>query len=419
MVSWAFNMPDKNLRGTWQTNGYGLVFDIGRTVIDVYQVTEISCYRDMRIPAHLGLVKTLEGAQFAMNDGQLQLAVAGALNPIYADRIDSLPKNCATPLPDTPQNNFDVLWNAMNEHYSFFELHGVDWAARQSLRPDPETNLDDDALFALLSETLTGLDDGHTYLYYEDEDGSENIFSPSTEPDWHDDRQMVRDTTLAQFPDGLKEIENADLKYGWAAPGIGYIYFSHMDPEAGLFETSTQIAHQAISEIIAEFGDATGLILDVRYNPGGSDDVSLAYASHFAQAATVAFSKTTRTSTGYSDPYQATLEPNLPSLSQPIILLTSPFTGSAAEIFTMTMRELPQVTTLGEATAGGLSDVINYILPNGWELGFSHQRYLTVSDEQYEAVGIPPDVLFQVDVEAARSGKDTTLRAAIRLLQGG
>ncbi len=417
-VTWVLSAPDKSMRGIWRTEGYGLVIDVGHIFIDVYQITDVSCHRDMRIPSHLSLVKALEGVEFVSVNGRFQLAVSGTLNPIMADRIETLPAACAAPTPNTPQGNFDVLWNAMNEHYSFFDLHGVDWHARQSMRPSLTESYDDNLLFARLSDTLSGLDDGHTYLRRETVDGSGEVFSPSIRPDWHSKRHMVRDNTLAQFTQGLTQIAGTGLQYGWTTPQIGYVYIAHMETEVGLGQSPLDLAHQALFEINEVFQNASGLIFDVRYNPGGSDDIAVAYASHFATQPTVAFSKTTRTATGYTAPFQVSLEPITPQMSQPVIILTGPFTGSAAEIFTLAMGELPQVNTLGTRTSGGLSDIMNYTLPNGWQLGFSHQRYLSAAGEQFEKIGIPPDIAFAVDVEAARNGIDTTLNAAVAWLQG-
>jgi len=43
--------------------------------------------------------------------------------------------------------------------------------------------------------------------------------------------------------------------------------------------------------------------------------------------------------------------------------------GSTAEIFTLATRQFPQVVVIGEPTNGGLSDILDFDLPNGWSLG--------------------------------------------------
>jgi len=175
----------------------------------------------------------------------------------------------------------------------------------------------------------------------------------------------------------------------------------------------------AFGQIIDYFqaNETKALILDLRYNPGGTDNVSMAYAGFFTQSSLPVFRKQTRITTGMTAPFTATLAPQDTHWPGPVILLTTRYTASAAEIFTLAMRELPQVVTLGEPTSGGLSDVMTSTLPNGWVLGLSNQVYETNDGGAYEATGIPPDVPFPVDIPAAQTGTDTMLAAAIARLQ--
>ena len=60
---------------------------------------------------------------------------------------------------------FDYAWGLMNEHYAFFELHGVDWEARRKmLRPRVRQDMGEAELFDLLEEMLSGLVDAHLTL---------------------------------------------------------------------------------------------------------------------------------------------------------------------------------------------------------------------------------------------------------------
>ena len=59
--------------------------------------------------------------------------------------------------PGSAQDNFDVLWQAMEEHYAFFDLHGVDWAERRdTFRPADDAELGDGELFELFKQPWTG-----------------------------------------------------------------------------------------------------------------------------------------------------------------------------------------------------------------------------------------------------------------------
>jgi carboxyl-terminal processing protease len=74
---------------------------------------------------------------------------------------------------------------------------------------------------------------------------------------------------------------------------------------------------------------------------------------------------------------------------------------------------------MGEATSGGLSDILSFKLPNGWGLGLSHQTYRTMDGDLFEAVGIPPDVPFAIDAAPLLLGEDPLLRAAFARARGG
>ena len=109
--------------------------------------------------------------------------------------------------------------------------------------------------------------------------------------------------------------------------------------------------------------------------------------------------------------------PDNVQLRQPVLVLTSDLTGSGAEIFTMSMMDLPQVNLMGEPTGGGLSDIHGIPLPNGWSLGLSNQEYRTLDDVLFEKVGVPVDISVPIDADELLAGNDNVLKAAIEHFQ--
>ena len=81
---------------------------------------------------------------------------------------------------------------------------------------------------------------------------------------------------------------------------------------------------------------------------------------------------------------------------KPVYLVTNDVTASAAEIFTMCMRSLPNVTTVGLPGEGALSDVLSKTLPNGWELGLSNEIYVDHEGICHEGPGIPTDIPMEI-----------------------
>jgi C-terminal processing protease CtpA/Prc len=98
-------------------------------------------------------------------------------------------------------------------------------------------------------------------------------------------------------------------------------------------------------------------------------------------------------------------------------MLTSCWTQSAGETFTLAMNELEYVTLLGDYTSGGFSDNIARELPNGWFCFMSIGDYRASDGLSYEGVGIEPDELFVNQKEDILANRDKTLERAIEILQ--
>lgn len=414
VLSWVYYMPDGDQRGVWRSDTGGMVITLTPFQAKLYSETSVSCVHQLSFPAHLKLVELAEGAVVEASGDTMLLSIDGSLDSTPFTRIDALPSTCGEATPDaTPREVFDALWAAMDEHYAFFDLHGVDWNARRALAPEPDELMDDMALFARLSETLEGLDDGHVQL------GTPvGYFSPAVAPDWFaQDTTLDRDALWQAARDTigtpLTPVELTGIEYVLLPDGVGYVMIRAIALNTP-FGTKEQPAMAlAFAEVAEAFSDASSIIIDLRYNPGGSDSVAFGIAGHFVDAPLDVLTKTTRNGDQQTPPFTATLLPvDTSPLTQPVIVLTSRMTGSAAEILTMALRKLQNVTTMGEATSGGLSDIVGFKLPNGWDLGLSHQTYRTMDGALYESVGIPPDVPFTIEAAPLQMGEDPLLRAA-------
>lgn len=415
-ASWALYMPDSTQRGTWRAQAGGMILDLSRTRAHTYRETSVSCIHDLSFPAHMKLVELAEGATLQTVGAQLHLHIDGSVEPTIFDRINALPATCgpATPETATARDVFDVVYAAMDENYAFFDRYGVDWSARAALAPT--TDLTDPDLFALLQTLLAGLDDGHLQL------GANELgfFSPSQPPAWFPEnhsfsRDSLRQAARNTIGTDLFATPAAPIEFGLRDDNIGYIMIREMDVETGFAQTSERAMAQAFAQVAQALATADAIILDLRYNPGGSDSVAFGVAGHFVATPHDAFTKVSRMGDTTTAPFTATVQPyGTTPLTQPIIVLQSRLTGSAAEILTLALRDLPQVTTLGEPTGGGLSDILGYVLPNTWLFGLSNQTYLTMDGQSFEAVGIPPHIPFDITAGPLEAGQDPLLMTAIQ-----
>jgi len=176
----------------------------------------------------------------------------------------------------------------------------------------------------------------------------------------------------------------------------------------------------ALDAALAALQDTAGLVVDVRTNNGGMDFLSMAIASRFVATDTHVYSKQARAGSGTTALVDVYLAPRGDvQYLQPVVLLTSASTVSAAEVFTLMLRALPQVTLMGESTQGALSDMLQKHLPNGFEFGLANEYYYSVDGEWFEDVGIPVAVEVPVFTRAQRdSGVDSALAAAFARLRG-
>ncbi|WP_158541321.1 S41 family peptidase [Ruegeria sp. A3M17] len=171
----------------------------------------------------------------------------------------------------------------MAEHYPFFGLYNIDWNARRQLAP-PSDDLSDIELSFLLKQATLGLDDGHVQLSM----GDQGYFSPEEDPSWLRanpplTRKLLWQTALNQTENPIQNLNGISIRYGLRSDGIGYVAIKELEVQRSLGQSSHEAASRAFKHVVMDLQDAKGIVVDVRYNPGGSDSVAVAIAEHFLQ----------------------------------------------------------------------------------------------------------------------------------------
>lgn len=173
----------------------------------------------------------------------------------------------------------------------------------------------------------------------------------------------------------------------------------------------------------ARNGGANALVVDLRYNGGGSLGECVAAASTFGPV----LYKTRWQGGGYT--YAGLLgEETLPLLARtaradrnvwpgPLAVLVGPNTASCAEVFTYYARKAGAIV-VGEKTRGvGNSGVLFQPMPDGGVLSLTVLRAYTDTDEPLPEF-ITPEVVAPTDIGVLTSaGRDTTLEAALTALR--
>jgi C-terminal processing protease CtpA/Prc len=221
------------------------------------------------------------------------------------------------------------------------------------------------------------------------------------------------------------------ISYADLADGVGYLRIVAFDgySETGRVEDDRAELDKALHEIFANdrVTKLKGLIIDLRVNGGGSDELALHLAGHLTSVAYPAYAKQARNDVG--DPTRFTpaqvvnVQPSSDStFTGPIVLLTASLTISAAETFTQaTVNRQPSPIRIGENTQGVFSDVLQRHLPGCTvAFGLPNEDFVTEDGVSFDRIGIPPDVRIPTFTETELAeGSDTAMDRARQIILSG
>jgi len=167
--------------------------------------------------------------------------------------------------------------------------------------------------------------------------------------------------------------------------------------------------------------DTKALVLDIRDNSGGRDELGQYIAGRFADARCL-YMKSRKHNGSRHHQFTSWQEwyvqpTGSRQYTKPIILLTFDDTFSAGETFTLAMKRLPHVRQVGLATYGAFSDWIERDMPNGWRFTVSVGEYRDHNGVSWEGRGLAPDVKVANTAADLAAGRDPMLERALQLTQ--
>lgn len=309
-------------------------------------------------------------------------------------------------IKDSPSNdpvtNFEHLWNGINEGYAFFEYKNINWDSIYSIyRPQVDEKTSDEKLFAILDDMLYHLRDGHVNLT--------SPFNLSRNWEWYLGYPANFDSEILERNYWKDRQRYTGPLVNLMIDSVGYIRYSS-------FQSTVSDYH--IDYVLAVFRalKAKGIIIDVRNNGGGSSTNGFTIASRFTTERVHVYSRRVKNGPGHEDftkLTQAYLEPDgQEAWTKPVVVLTNRSSYSATNIFVTIMRELPNVTIIGDWTGGGGGTPAGSELPNGWTYRYSSAQTFTPDGLNIEN-GIPPDIKVDITTADKLRGKDTILERAI------
>jgi len=312
-------------------------------------------------------------------------------------------------IENTPQNNFQVLWDDFNSNYPAFQLNNINWDSIYTVNfVKIDSSTTDYDLFNILNSSILTLKDAHSDII-SNQFGSTNYYDvfvrqkPANHPDWN--TIFTKYVKLTKFNHA-----NATMGYGKVInQDIGYFLIESFDEDEN--------DYYMVDSFLEDFQNSKAIIIDIRNNGGGNEAYAQIIASRLTNKAVIYRYYRYRNGDKYSDlgDFESlTLHPHGKlKFTKPVILITNRHTFSAAEDFTLMLRSLPNVVHLGDTTFGGVAThpVIKN-LPNGWSYRMARTLLFDRNKVPIKG-GIPPHLVVQISKSDSINGVDRIIEEAI------
>jgi len=307
-----------------------------------------------------------------------------------------------------PENNFELFWQDFDEHYGLFTVRGWDWdSIYTEFRPQVTAQTTDEELFAVFRSMVDYLDDSHTFVYWPGQD----FFSGNSA----DDDRIVAEFSLPLILEQLDIIDSSSAE--------GYVYGNLRDRNVGyLYLAGIEIDDLSFGDqLLQDIGGKDALIIDLRNNTGGDDNVGAALAGRFADRTELAYTVQERSGPEHDDfapRRDYFLRPAGPAqYEKPVVILTDHITVSAAEVMLIYFKMLPRVTQIGTFTSGDFSDTgMRRFLPNGMQYQYSIMKFLLPDGTHLDGKGHAPDIAVRNTEAEVSAGTDRVLQRAFQFL---
>ncbi|MFT5891730.1 MAG: carboxyl-terminal processing protease [Dokdonia sp.] len=413
----------KSINGNWESIGAGWFLQIqDSTTYGLYDTTAISC-----LPNRQAGLEEIITALSLTND---TLSMKKGVMTYMFTRAKQVPPLCMTSLTEEqqgdPVHNFDVFAQTVKEHYAFMELNNIHW---QTLYEEQKRKLTQNPteinLYNILEETFEKLNDNHAYLEasdalyeaLEEATQEEESIAEDNLPEYGDfqianmvaehhlKEDMTRDTWLVKWGKMENNVGYIQLKAMWLYAKLdipqslidemgyvdAFVTTFHTMEDGQYIQKEREGITKLMDTIMNDLRNTNAMVIDVRFNGGGQDAVSFEILKRFNDQRR----KTIRAKLKHEDHFSPEIPLYLDSATtpytNPVYILTSPQTGSAAEAFAISSMAIPHHKRIGARTQGALSTTLEKTLPNGWSFSISNEIYMDLKGKSYENIGVPVD----------------------------
>lgn len=301
---------------------------------------------------------------------------------------------------------FHLFWNTIDREYAMFIIKPeLDW---NKLKTDFENEAVKanslQELYAIFSQMLYPFNDEHISISLKGR--SQKLVSRRLVPNYNKDNSI--------YSDIIGTIHQANKNVVWAKTdeNIGYL--------AIIGWNEVDIPEQ-VDNLLEEMRGTRGLIIDVRMNRGGNEELARLVAGRFIEKPYIYAYHQYR-----NGPEHADLTEKIPRIvkprepwryDRPVILLMGNLSMSSNESFIAMMDACPQMTTMGNSTRGASGNPREFeVLP---DLKINLPRWIAYmkNGEILEGNGIQPDVNFEFSSQSFSDRNDELLSLAINTLK--
>ena len=201
-----------------------------------------------------------------------------------------------------------------------------------------------------------------------------------------------------------EEIDAASVLAKMLPGNIAHIEVGHFTSRTGSEMTS------ALEDIIAD--DVSGIILDLRDNPGGVLKAAVAVASQFLEEGIAVY-----VIDGEGNEEEWRVEEGGLATKLPLVVLVNSNSASSSEVVAGALQDHMRGIVIGTQTLG--KGAVNHFreLSDGSAVYITSARWYTPNRQQIEGQGITPDEIIEITEDDLARGYDPQLERAIEYIE--
>lgn len=249
-------------------------------------------------------------------------------------------------------------------------------------------------------------------------------------------RLKVKDTNekvrIIELTRNASSADNPPFMYSFVKYSFANTIESHILPGGILYvnlpnfqSENTKIRDNFLKLIDeTDFTAIKGIIIDVRYNLGGSHDILHPIVSclidstvrtptnHYLEYAGARFSGGNKQLFKWKSQDWSVLPRNGKRYSGPLAILVGPYTHSSGEDLVIELSQRSNCVTIGQNTAGGAGGRYTFSLPGGGKFTMSTFKATYPDGTEYMETGIQPDIEIHPNLDDTIRGNDIVLKRA-------